>query len=359
MSTSKLKWRLLQLERLLAQLRKAWDIKRNSSKQVYVQNRVSEYREIWRAVAENIGANFVLLTDDLWEMRLNGMRTRILNYKLQFDDPVTLDTVGKKPLVYRLLSEKGLRVPYHEVFRLDDLDRAEAFLRRHPKGCVVKPANGTSSGQGVTTHILTRHEVRKAAILASLYDSELLIESMIPGESYRLLVLDRKVIHAVCRRGPRLVGDGISSVAELIRAENERLTERGEDILGTDRDCRFTLDYQNLTLSSIPSMGQGFVVQSVNDSRQRRVEVRTVYNEAVTDLVCDAMKKNAEAAAECLRSRFIGVDFITKDPTVPLEESGGAIIEANTTPGLHHHYDLRREKYPEPALRVIQTLLHP
>jgi cyanophycin synthetase len=359
MNISKVNWRLLKLERLIAQLRKAWDIKRNSSKQVYVQDRVSEYREMWRAVADYIGADFAPLTDDLWEMRLNGIKTRILNYKLQFDDPVTLDTVGKKPLVYRLLREKGLRVPEHEVFRLDDLVRAEAFLRRHPKGCVVKPANGTSSGLGVTTHILTRHEVRKAAILASLYDSELLIESMIPGESYRLLVLDREVIHAVYRRGPRLVGDGISSVAELIRAENKRLAERGEDIIGTDRDCRFTLDYQNLTLTSIPPKGQVFIVQSVNDPWQRRVEVRTVYNKAVTDLVCDSLKKNAESAAESLGSRFIGVDFITKDPTVPLEESGGAIIEANTTPGLHHHYDLRREKYPEPALRVIQTLLHP
>jgi cyanophycin synthetase len=333
-------------------------MKHNSSKQVYVQDRVSEYREMWRAVAEKIGANFAPLTDDLWEVRLNGKKTRILNYKMEFDDPVTLEMAGNKPLVYRLLNEKRLRVPEHEVFRLDDLDRAEAFLRRHPKGCVVKPANGTSSGLGVTTHLLTRHEVRKAAILASLYDSELLIETMIPGESYRLLVLDGEVIHAVHRRGPRLVGDGISSVAKLIEAENERRTERGEDILGTDRDCRFTLDYQNLSLSSIPSKGQSFVVQSVNDPWQRRAEVRTVYNEAVTDLVCDALKKNAEAVAESLGSRFIGVDLITTDPTVPLEQSGGAIIEANTTPGLHHHYDLRREKYPEPALRVIQALLH-
>ena len=106
MSTPKLQWRLLQLERLLARLRKVWDIRRNSSKQVYVQDRVAEYRDMWCAVAEYIGASFAILTDDLWEMRLNGKKTRILNYKLQFDDPVILETVGKKPLVYRLLSER-------------------------------------------------------------------------------------------------------------------------------------------------------------------------------------------------------------------------------------------------------------
>jgi D-alanine-D-alanine ligase-like ATP-grasp enzyme len=357
MNAPSIKWRLLQLERLLARLRKFWDIKRNSSKQVYVQDRESEYREMWRAVAERIGANFVPLTDDLWEIRLNGKRTRILSYRMEFDDPVILEMAGNKPLVYRLLSDRGLRVPEHEVFRLDNLDRADTFLRRHPKGCVVKPANGTSSGLGITTHVLTRHEVRKAAILASLYDSKLLIERMIPGESYRFLVLDGEVIHAVRRRGPRLIGDGISSVAELIRAENERLMQREQDILGTDRDCRFALDYQNLSLPSIPSRGRSFVVQTVNDPLQRRAEVRTVYNEVVTDLVCDALKKNAESVAESLRSRFIGVDVITTDPTIPLEESGGAIIEANTTPGLHHHYDRQSEQYPEPALRVIQALL--
>lgn len=357
MSISKLKRRLLQFERLVARLRKIWEINRNKSRQVYVQDRVLEYREMWRAVAEKIGAKFVVLTDELWEMRLDGKKTRIINYKLEFDNPITLEMAGKKPLVYRLLSEKGLRVPEHEVFRLDDLDRAEAFLMRHPKGCVVKPANGTSSGQGVTTHILTRREIRKAAILASLYDTELLIEAMIPGESYRLMVLNGEMIHAVQRQAPRLVGDGVSTVAELIRAENERRRGRGEYLLHTNRDCLFTLDYQNLSLSSIPSKDQAFLVQSVSDPRRERVEVRTVYNQVVTDLVCDALKRNAESAAESLGSRFAGVDFITSDSTVPLEKSGGVINEVNTTPGLHHHYDSTREKYPEPALRVINALL--
>ena len=210
---------------------------------------------------------------------------------------------------------------------------------------------------GVTTHILTRREVRKAAILASTYVPELLIERMIPGESYRLLVLDGEMIHAVRRRGPRLVGDGVSSIAQLVRIENQRLMALGKAVLGTGRDCRFTLNYQNLTLSSVPSKGQSFVVQSVSDPQQRRSEVRTVYNETVTDLVCGTLKRNAELVAETLRSRFIGVDLVTTDPTIPLEESGGAIIEANTTPGLHHHYDLRCERFPQPALRVIRALL--
>ncbi len=359
MTTLSIGRHLLQLERLLTRLRKSWDARRNSSTEVYVQDRVSEYHDIWRAVAEKIGAEFAPLAEDLWEIRLDGRKTRVMNHRMEFDDPVILEIAGNKALVHRLLSENGLRVPEHEIFRLDDLGRAQAFLRRHPAGCVVKPAYGTASGIGVTTHILTGREVRKAAILASTYVPELLIERMIPGESYRLLVLDGEMIHAVRRREPRLVGDGVSSIGQLVRAENRRRMARGEAVLGTGRDCRFTLDYQNLTLSSVPSKGQGFVVQSVGDAQQRHTEVRTVYNETVTDLVCGTLKRNAERVAETLRSRFIGVDLITTDPTISLEESGGAIIEANTTPGLHHHYDLRREKFPEPAVRAIRALLLP
>jgi cyanophycin synthetase len=312
---------------------------------------------MWRAVSEEIGAEFAPVTEELWEIRFNGRATRILNHRLQFDDPVTLEIAGNKPLVYRLLRERGLPVPEHEVFKLCELERAENFLWRHAKGCVIKPARGTSSGLGITTHLLTRREVRKAATLASLYDSQILIEQMIPGESYRLLVLNGRFIHAVQRRGPRLDGDGVSSVETLIRAENERLTQRGECELKIGRDCSFTLDYQNLSLSSIPAKGQEFLVSSVNDSAQRSVEVRTVYNNIATDVICDALKKNAESVAEELGSRFIGVDVVTVDPGMPLEQSGGAIIEANTTPGLHHHYDVGRERYPRPALPVVRALL--
>ena len=113
MSTSAIKWRLLQSERLLARLRRTCGTWLNPSREVYVQDRISEYREIWRAVAAKIGARFMPLTDDLWEVHLNGKKTRILNHKMEFDDPVILEMAGNKPLVYRLLKENGLRVPEH------------------------------------------------------------------------------------------------------------------------------------------------------------------------------------------------------------------------------------------------------
>lgn len=349
--------RVLRVQRLVARLLKIWEEKTRSSGQIYVHDRVSEYREIWRTAAGMIGARFTELADSVWELDLNGNKTRILNDKLEFDNPVTLEIAGMKPLIYRMFAAHNLRVPDHCVFRWEDVDRAAEFLKRYPKGCVVKPANGTSSGIGVTTHIQTVRELRAAAVLASLYCHDLIIEPMIPGECYRLLVLDGNVIHAVCRKGPSLVGDGQSTVSELIQAENARRTRNGEQVLDIDRDCLFTIDYQMLSLESVPVQGQKFLVKSVNDPRRKRVEVRTVYNEVVSETVCESLKQDAEFAAKILNSRLVGVDFITVDPTVPLEKSGGVINEVNTTPGLHHHYDFKKGRFPEPALQVVRALL--
>jgi cyanophycin synthetase len=346
----------LKIERIFARLHKIWIDWRGTSRQIYFEHRVHEYREIWRSLAEKIGAQFRTLADDLWELELDGKKTRIHNYQLEFDDPVTLVLAGNKPLVHRLLKENGIPVPDHIVFHLTELDKAYEFLKHHSEGCVVKPADGYG-GKGVTTHILTKREVRKAAILASLYSQEILMEPQISGESYRILVINGKMVHAVCRRGMRLKGDGVSTVSDLIRSENRLLKKHGMRMLDVDRDCLFSLQHQNLALNSIPVKDQVFLVKSIADPITKHVEVRTVYNETVTDAICDSIRHQAELAANIVNSDFLGVDIITTDPAIPLEESGGVVNEINTTPALHHHYDARVEKYPQAAVHAISLLL--
>ncbi len=347
----------LKLQRLLLRLRKLAADRFGRRREVYFEQRVDQYRRMWQAIARAAGARFRELAPDLWELERDGRRTRVCNYQMEFDNPVVLAMAGRKPLMHRLLAGHGLAVPEHLVFRLRELERAEDFLAAHPLGCVIKPANGFG-GKVVTTHVQTVREVRRAALLASLYSGELLMEPMVAGECYRLLVLDGHMIHAVKRAGPRLTGDGRRTVAELVAAENRRRRAAGERPLTDDRDYRFTLAYQDLGPQSVPAQGQVFLVKSVNDPLQRGgVEVRTVYNEVVTDQVCDAVRRDAEAAARVLGGEFIGVDLITRDITRPLAEVGGVINEVNTTPALHHHYDSRREDYPQPALQVLESLL--
>lgn len=348
---------LIEAQRIAFRLGKLWSSFRNSSGEIYVQARVPEYRRMWSAAAEAVGATFSEVSDDLWEISKNGHSTRILNFMVEFDNPVTMGLVASKPSVKRLLAANGVPVPPGDLFSLADLPNAYEFFERHREGCVVKPANDTSAGRGITTHLTTRQGVRRAAILASLYDRTMMIEEQVKGETCRGLVLRGRMIHAVRRSGPRLQGDGSSTVRALIAKHNTGLGGNSEKRIIADTDCQFTLRYQNLTPESVPAAGAEFVVRSGGDAHRKGVEVRTVYNEDITDRVGSGFRRVVERVAELLGAEFIGVDLVTRDITVDLESCGGAVLEVNATPGMHHHYDAATERYPKPAVDVLNALL--
>ena len=328
-------------------------------KTVYVWRRNDEYREMWAEAARAIGAEFRELTSDIWEVRHQEKFTRISGWLVELDNPVILRVAGNKILSYRLLAEAGLPVPPHLVFRLHQLDRMAGFMEEH-KGrmFVIKPATGTSSGRGVTTHIRTYREARRAAALAAGYGGDLLIETLIPGEVCRLLYLDGELLYASRRRGLRLNGDGKSTIRELLSAENERRREDGRPGCQADLDLEATLAVQNLTLDSVPAAGESVLVKSTDTTLTDNEEIRTVYDENITPEIGDALREQGRLAARAVRSRFVGVDVITRDHRLALEEGGGIIGEVNTTPGMHHHRNLDKDgRTPSAAVRVLEYLL--
>lgn len=314
---------------------------------------VDLYGQIWREAAERISGEFHELARGVWEVRYQGRSTLIHNYRVQLDDPVILNVAGHKPLCYRLMAEAGLPVPEHEVFTLDAADKAGRFMDKYPgAGFVVKPAAGTAASRGVTTHVQTFRECYRAGVLASLFNPEILIERLVPGESYRLLVLNGKVIHASRRRGVHVRWDGRSTVRQLVE-------EKGGFGSGirTDRDYRATLRAGGLTEDSVPAAGQEVLVKSFPRPLNQGVEVCTFYDEDVTDLICQDLREKAVQASRILRAEFAGVDILSVDPTLPLGENNGVINEVNTTPGLHHHYRLRHAGDTPPAVLVLKHLL--
>jgi cyanophycin synthetase len=60
------------------------------------------------------------------------------------------------------------------------------------------------------------------------------------------------------------------------------------------------------------------------------------------------------AAVAATGLRLAGADLITTDPTLPLEHTGGAVVEVNGNPGLHHHYQVAD---PDHATRVCVPVL--
>jgi hypothetical protein len=93
------------------------------------------------------------------------------------------------------------------------------------------------------------------------------------------------------------------------------------------------------------------------------VTLKTVINEnsaadnlPAAGLLCKSIIEAGAAAASAVGARLAAVDLVTRDPAVSLTQSGGVILEVNTTPGYHCHYYRQGEGCPV-ALHVLSAIL--
>lgn len=310
------------------------------------------YERIWREAAMTVGARAVSLAPGLLELSRGAQRTRVFQQAVALDDPVTLRVALDKALVHRLLLDAQVTIPEHVEFAFEDPAPALAFLARAGGACVVKPAAGTGGGHGTTAGITLPADLLRARMHAAKSSRRLLVERQAAGAVYRLLLLDGELLDVVRSTPARLSGDGTSTIAKLMRAENERrVAARGAaglGRLGVDLDLVLTLERAGLSLSSVPAAGRTVAIRTItNDNGAEQCET-------YAGPIADSVVAEARAAAQAVGLALAGVDVITPDPALPLREVGGVINEVNGTPGLHHHYLVAD---PERATRVAVPIL--
>lgn len=324
----------------------------------YIWDSASPYRDLWTQTAQSAGADIEEIYEGIWLVSKDGKKCRIANHLVELDNPAVLKVAGNKWLTHTLLRKSGLPTPDYKAFEINQPERLREFVTLNSGMFVVKPAVGSSSGLGVTTHLKGYAECCKAAALASLYGRLILVENLVAGEIYRLLVLDGEVISASRRDGKIVVGDGASSVRDLLLRDFRRHGSKMPN-LSSDRDLEAMLIAQGLGLDSVPPENQRLVVKALLDPVPKAAsEIRAAYTTNVTDLICEEIQDAAVRACAAIGSRFAGVDVICFDPTRPLADTGGVIVEVNTTPGLHHHYGLRGGSAGlDPARKVLAAVL--
>ncbi|HYF44759.1 MAG TPA: hypothetical protein VD926_01025, partial [Acidimicrobiales bacterium] len=299
--------------------------------------RLALYREIWGDAADEIGAAHEHLGDGYVRFTLGEARSTVWFHNTQLDDPVTLRLALDKVMVHGLLRDAGIPVPEHRQFTPGDPEPGLELLRQAGGAFVVKPASGTSGGTGVTCAVDSERDFHRAGLHAARLGERLLIERHLVGEEFRFLFLDGELLDVIRRRAPHVTGDGTSTVAELVSAENHRREAGGGhdgiSVLELDLDSVLTLDQAGLAVDSVVPAGTAVAVKSAANSNAP-ADNDTVDLVEIDETVVD----QARAAASILGLRFAGVDLITPDVSRPFAEVGGAIVEVNGTPGLSYHY---------------------
>lgn len=196
---------------------------------------------------------------------------------------------------------------------------------------VLKP-NAGSMGQGVLTGLRSWEELRdgyRHLVGGQRDHGDLLLESQHEGDDHRVLVVGEQVVAATRRVPTNVVGDGQSTVAELIAAKNRERRKNpflSTGLIKVDYEVERLLAERGLTTDSVPETGA-------------HVQLRRMANGSagadvidVTDELPDAVKQAAVEAVQAFENIHIaGVDLLYQ----PGQEGAAGsyvIIELNSRP---------------------------
>lgn len=234
------------------------------------------------------------------------------------------------------------------------IDAAWRYAQKVGLPVIVKP-NSLSQGFGVAK-VSNKQSFFRAARACFKEDRVMLVEEVLQGKDYRIVVLDKKVISAYQRLPLAVVGDGKSSIKKLLQKLQKEFIKTGRDTIINMRDQRMkeVLGRSNKTFVSIPKKGEQV---SLLDNANLSTGGMAV---DVTNLLEKSIAKLAIELTADMGLRLCGVDImLSKDVSIPLSKQKYWVLEVNAAPGLDHYFETgkKQEKIVEAMyLEVLKAM---
>ncbi|MEX0707304.1 MAG: cyanophycin synthetase [Woeseia sp.] len=290
-------------------------------------------------------ANLFQLGWGIKQQRIQATTTSKTNH-------IAVGIASDKGLTKRLLEEAGLPVPRGQT--VSTLDAAHAAAQRANGRVAIKPLCG-NQGKGVTTAVSDAKAVAAAFGRAQQYGRRVIVEQHIEGDDYRVLVIGQEVVAAARRLPPEVIGDGQSTVRQLVDVVNAgpRRGDGHENALTRirlDEAAAEELVRQGLDADSVPSAGQV-------------VRLRCNANLSTGGTAQDVTGKiHPDTALACVRAArkvgldVAGIDVVCPDIGLPLLAQGGAIIEVNAAPGIRMHEQVNGGERHRAGRAIVDSL---
>jgi cyanophycin synthetase len=300
----------------------------------------------------------------LWDeglMQYGYGRKQVRGIATTFDGDSHLDSdfTTRKDDCKAFLSTLGFPVPKGRI--VSTLKEAKNSVDRLSYPVAVKPVVG-HKGIGVTANVRTDEDLEAAfdrAVDAVEPDHSIsiIVEQSIEGTDFRLLCVDGKFVAATERRPASVIGDGTSTIAELIDRANR----------SSDRSDTPTSPMGKIKLDDAMERyltEQGLTLESVLES-DREVFLRKVANLSSGGLSIDATSVIhpdnvvlAQDVAQHFRLTCLGIDIITRDLSRSWKEGNFAIIEINAAPGVFMHMKPALGQSVDVTSHILRTFFH-
>lgn len=257
-----------------------------------------------------------------------------------------------------ILKDGGIPVPRGTVIQyLDELSAAIEEVGGFP--IVIKPLDG-NHGRGISIDIKNQQEAEEAYDLASAASKtrSVIVERYYKGSDHRILVINGKVAAVAERIPAHVVGDGRSTIEELIDITN-RDPNRGDGHANVltkitiDKTALNVLEKQGYELTSILAQGEIAYLRATANLSTGGIAVDR------TDEIHPENVWIAQRVAKLIGLDIAGIDVVTEDIRKPLKEVDGVIVEVNAAPGFRMHVAPSRGLPRNIAAPVIDMLFPP
>lgn len=243
---------------------------------------------------------------------------------------VTARICRMKEHTKKMLNLAGVPNPTGAEFQLSEQNIAAEYFGQMPKPVVVKPTNSASS-HGVSIDVATLEEFESAWDKATEESNErtrILVEEQVQGLEIRAYVVGDKLVAAAVRLPPFVVGDGESTVSELIATEQEKRRRNRKLRTKFETDWDF-VHKDGMNENSVPNEGQVVLLHPFKTTSNGALfyDVTETINQGIVDLAVAA--KSAIPNLE-----IAGIDILSQDIDSP---QTAVILEVNTTPAPDVH----------------------
>ena len=281
------------------------------------------------AVARNIPATRLLTKGNLVQLGY-GARSRHIWTAETDRTPAIAESISRdKDLTKALLQSCGVPVPEGRI--VDSAEAAWEAANDIGMPVVVKPCDG-NHGRGVFIELSSREEIESAYHMALKEGTEVLVERYISGIEHRLLIVGGRLIAATQGDSVSVIGDGASTIAELIESQINADSRRGStedhplNLIRLDNAAQMEIARQGYHSDSIVPSGIKVLIQRNGN-----------HAFDVTDQVHPSTASIASLAARIIGLDIAGIDLVTSDISRPLSDQNGAIVEVNAGPSLLMH----------------------
>ncbi|MDZ7796019.1 MAG: cyanophycin synthetase [Candidatus Marinimicrobia bacterium] len=238
-----------------------------------------------------------------------------------------------------------------------DPDEARSVADKLGYPVVVKPLVG-NHGRGISIDIQDEEELETAYQVAKKVCADVLIEKLLVGRDFRILVINGKFVAAAKREPAFVIGDGSSTVQELI-AEVNNDPKRG---VGHEKNLtRITID----TMTERILAGKDMSLETVLPAEEK-LYIKSTANLSsggtainVTEKVHPLVKLMAERIAGIVGLDVIGIDIVAPTLQEPLQKNIGGVVEVNAAPGFRMHLDPTEGQPINVGVPVVDMLFPP